>query len=73
MAKKYLVLFKGFIGNRENFKESMLHLGASPQMVDTMISKAPVILKKDLALKDQFYPPAAAIFGNLDRTFSGRH
>ena len=52
MTKKYRVLFLGLVGNEEAFKARMSKLGASVPTVDLMISKAPVILKGDMTLKE---------------------
>jgi len=51
MTKKYRVLFRGLSGNKEDFKSRMSHMGASPEAVDDLIRKAPVILKQDLTLE----------------------
>ena len=52
MTKKYRVLFLGLVGNEEAFKARMSKLGASIPTVDLMISKAPVILKGGMTLKE---------------------
>ncbi|KPK18580.1 MAG: hypothetical protein AMK69_24760 [Nitrospira bacterium SG8_3] len=52
MTKKYRVLFLGLVGNEEAFKARMSKLGASMPTVDLMISKAPVILKGGMTLKE---------------------
>ena len=52
MTKKYRVLFLGLVGNEEAFKARMSKLGASIPTVDLMISKAPVILRGDMTLKE---------------------
>jgi hypothetical protein len=48
MTKKYRVLFYGLSGDEEDFRSCMAHLGAPPEAVDKMITKAPVILKEGL-------------------------
>lgn len=48
MEKKYRVLFQGLSGDAEQFKSRMSRLGASSDIVDIMIQKAPVVLKQDL-------------------------
>ncbi|MBW1900446.1 MAG: hypothetical protein JRJ20_02305 [Deltaproteobacteria bacterium] len=50
MTKKYRVLFYGLSGDEEGFRSCMGHLGALPEAVDKMITKAPVILKEGLTL-----------------------
>jgi ribosomal protein L32 len=52
VTKKYRVLFLGLVGNEEAFKARMSKLGASIPTVDRMISKAPVILKGGMTLKE---------------------
>jgi hypothetical protein len=52
MDKKYRILFHGLIGDEQAFKARMRRLGALPETVDTMITKAPVILKKGLTSRD---------------------
>jgi len=52
MTKKYRVLFHGLICSQEEFKVQMARLGASGEVVDIMIEKAPVVLKNDMALGD---------------------
>jgi hypothetical protein len=52
MDKKYRVLFHGVMGDEQAFKARMGRLGALPGTVDTMIAKAPVILKKGLTPVD---------------------
>ncbi len=51
MTKKYRVIFHGLAGDKEDFKSRMINLGASPEIVDQMIQKAPVILKQDLSFE----------------------
>jgi len=48
MKKEYRVLFLGLSGNEKDFRFRMTRLGASPESVDMMIRKAPVILKEGL-------------------------
>jgi len=50
MTKKYRVLFYGLSGNEEDFRSGMAQLGAPPEAVDKMLTKAPVILKEGLTL-----------------------
>jgi ribosomal protein L32 len=52
VMKKYRVLFLGLVGNEEAFRARMSKLGASIPNVDLMISKAPVILKGDMTLRE---------------------
>ena len=51
MKKKYRILFLGLSINKEGFKVQMAHLGVSPETVDIIIEKAPVILKEGLDSK----------------------
>lgn len=48
MKKKYRVFFYGLSGNEEDFRLCMAQLGAPPEAVDKMLTKAPVILKEGL-------------------------
>lgn len=50
MSKKYRVLFLGLSENEKDFKVRMNRLGASPEIIDIIIKKAPIILKEGLAL-----------------------
>lgn len=52
MTKKYRVLFLGLVGDEEAFRARMSRLGVSIPNVDLMISKAPVILKGDMTLRE---------------------
>jgi ribosomal protein L32 len=52
VTKKYRVLFLGLVGNEEAFRARMSKLGVSIPSVDLMISKAPVILKGDMTLRE---------------------
>jgi hypothetical protein len=49
--KKYRILFHGLNGDEEIFKIRMQAFGISPENVDLMIQKAPVVLKADITLK----------------------
>ena len=51
MPKKYRILFLDLSINEEGFKIQMAHLGVSPETVDIIIEKAPVILKEGLDSK----------------------
>ena len=50
MTKKYRVFFYGLSGDEEYFRSCMAQLGAPPETVDKMLTKAPVILKEGLTL-----------------------
>ena len=50
MNRAYRVLFLGLSGKEKDFRFQMSRLGASPESLDLMISKAPVILKEGLDL-----------------------
>jgi hypothetical protein len=52
MDKKYRIVFLGLLKNREDFADAMSRLGVSPLTVDEMIQKAPVILKRDMTLRE---------------------
>ena len=64
MTKKYRVLFLGLVGNEEAFRARMSRLGASMPTVDLMISKAPIILKGGMTLKEaRLYADAVQLAG----------
>ena len=48
MKRAYRVLFLGLSGKEKEFRSQMARLGASSEMVDKMIRRAPVILKEGL-------------------------
>jgi hypothetical protein len=50
MDKKYRVVFIDLLESREGCEEKMARLGVPCTMVDQIITKAPVVLKADLAL-----------------------
>ena len=52
MNKKYRVVFLGLLEGRENFIEKMSRLGVSPTMVEHIISKTPIVMKRDMTLRD---------------------
>ena len=52
MNKKYRVVFLGLLEGRENFIQKMSRLGVSPTMVERIISKTPIVIKRDMTLGD---------------------
>ena len=50
MTKSYRVVFLGFNGEKDTFLNCMLQLGVEAEMVDTMIAKAPIVLKDEMTL-----------------------
>lgn len=52
MDKRYKVIFSNLHKKKDYFKDRMLTLGVSWDVAEEIIKKAPVILKKDLSLKD---------------------
>ncbi len=52
MVKKYRIFFHGINGEEETFRVRMAHLGAPPEIVDKMLSDAPIILKTGLSLEN---------------------
>jgi hypothetical protein len=64
VTKKYRVLFLGLVGNEEAFRARMCKMGASMPTVDLMISKAPIILKGGMTLKEaRLYADAVQLAG----------
>ncbi len=51
MIKGYRVIFLGLNESIDIFMQGMSRLGVSPDMVDKMIDKAPVILKEEMTLE----------------------
>ena len=51
MVKKYCVLFQKLSAEKGTFKIAMVRLGVTPDIVEQMIRKAPIILKGDLSLE----------------------
>ena len=51
MVKKCCVLFQKLSAEKGTFKIAMVRLGVTPDIVEQMIRKAPIILKGDLSLE----------------------
>ena len=49
MNKTYLVLFQGLTEQEDYFKNRMLSLGVSSETAETIVRKAPVILKSGMS------------------------
>ena len=49
MSKTYLVLFQGLTEQENSFKNRVLSLGVSSETAETILSKAPVILKSGMS------------------------
>ena len=52
MNKKYRVVFLGLLEGKEGFMQKMSRLGVSPTMVERIISKTPIVIKRDMTLGD---------------------
>lgn len=52
MNKKYRVVFLGLLESRENFTQKMSRFGVSPTTVEQIISRTPVVIKRDMTLRD---------------------
>lgn len=52
MNKKYRVVFLGLLEDRENFIQKMSRLGVSQTMIERIISKTPIVIKRDMTLGD---------------------
>ena len=48
MSKTYLVLFQGLTEKKDFFRNRLLSLGVSSESVETILKKAPVILKSGM-------------------------
>ena len=49
MSKTYLVLFQGLTEQEDSFKNRMLSIGVSSETAETIVRKAPVILKSGMS------------------------
>ena len=49
MSKTYLVLFQGLTKQEDSFKNRVLSLGVSSETAETILRKAPVILKSGMS------------------------
>jgi ribosomal protein L7/L12 len=49
MSKTYLVLYQGLTESKDSFKNRMLSLGVSSETAETILKKAPVILKSGMS------------------------
>ena len=49
MSKTYLVMFQGLTEQKDSFKNRMLTLGVSSETAETILRKAPVILKSGMS------------------------
>lgn len=52
MDKRYRVIFSNLLKEKDFFKNRMLRLGVSGDVSEEIIRKAPVILKRNLILRD---------------------
>jgi hypothetical protein len=52
MYKKYRIIFWGLLDRGENFRARMYKLGVSPDAVEYIIQKAPIVLKRNMTLGD---------------------
>lgn len=50
MDKRYCVIFQGVLTGHERFRQRMEDLGTSPDVLDRMMSRAPLVIKNDLTL-----------------------
>jgi ribosomal protein L32 len=50
MTKRYCIIFKGVLAGHEQFRQRMAALGASPDVLERMMSCAPLVVKDDLTL-----------------------
>lgn len=51
MPKRYCVIFQGLMSDQERFRHRMAALGASPDVLERMMSRAPLVVKEDLTLE----------------------
>jgi hypothetical protein len=50
MTKRYCIIFQGLLAGHEQFRQRMAALGASPDVLERMMSRAPLVVKDDLTL-----------------------
>lgn len=68
MLKGYRIIFIGLNGSKDSFTEGMALLGVSPEMVEQIITKAPVILKDQMTLEyARHYADAIHFAGGIVR------
>lgn len=51
MMKKYRVVFLGLLEGKEGVKRNMSQLGVPSETVEELIRKAPIVIKRDITLK----------------------
>lgn len=52
MGKRYLCIFRGVYGSEDRFRAAMHQFGLSEAFLDQLISRAPVVIKRDVDLKE---------------------
>jgi hypothetical protein len=52
VIKKYRVVFLGLLETTEGFKRRMSQLGVPAEKVEGLIEKAPIIMKRDITLRE---------------------
>ena len=52
MEKKYLVVFRGIQGDEERFRDHMARLGVPGETLGELIRRAPVVIKRDVTLRE---------------------
>ncbi len=52
MDKRYRVIFSSLLTEEDHFKHRMLRLGVSEEVTRDIVKRAPVILKRDLSLRE---------------------
>jgi len=50
MTKRYCIIFQGVLAGHERFRQRMAALGASADVLDRMMSRAPLVVKDELTL-----------------------
>jgi len=50
MTKRYCVIFQGVLDGHERFRQRMTALGTTPDVLERMMSRAPLVVKGDLTL-----------------------
>jgi hypothetical protein len=50
MTKRYCIIFQGLLEGHERFRQRMAALGATQEVIEQMMSRAPLMVKDELTL-----------------------
>jgi hypothetical protein len=66
MTKRYCIIFQGVLAGHERFRQRMEALGATQEVIERMMSRAPLVVKDELTLGE------ARRYSDLIREAGGR-